>query len=80
MLAKLSGYKTYIFTALLCAEQIAKGLGLLVKIDPGVLTIIETVLGGSSLMSLRAGVKKAQNASEDATDAADEATKAAKGA
>ena len=70
MIAILSGYKTYIFTALLCAEQILKGLGVLKTVDPGILTIVEAVLGGSSLVSLRHGVQKAHDASDEAAEAA----------
>ena len=52
----LSGYKTYIFAALLVANQIALAMGLL---TPEVVETLNWVFGGGALAALRAGVAKA---------------------
>lgn len=51
----LSGYKTYVFTALAAITGILWGLGI---IDEAAAKVLLGVFGGGGLFSLRAGIKK----------------------
>lgn len=52
----LKGYKTYIFAALLVANNLAMSAGLL---TPEVTDVLNWVFGGGALAALRAGIPAA---------------------